>query len=93
MVGTCVGQLVILFVDGTGAHVPLILGHDLMDWSILGDISKVAHVSVAWVGGRPVRALYHKTWTNPTPEKTITSFDFVSTLRQAAPNLVAATAE
>jgi len=48
---------------------------------------------VAWIGGRPLRLLDRKTWTNPAPEKPIASFDFLSAKRAAAPFLVAATAE
>jgi hypothetical protein len=54
---------------------------------------KVPQDRVAWVGGRPLRVLFRKTWTNPSPEKPIASFDFVSTQREAAPFLLAATAE
>jgi hypothetical protein len=91
--GITVAQLVIHFEDGTQSECPLIVGKDLVDWALVSDIKKVPQEATAWVGSRPPRVLFRKTWTNPSPEKTITSFDFVSNLREASPFLVAATAE
>ena len=47
-------------------------GKDLTDWS-LGYDTRIPTDRVVWVGSRPFRALYRKTWTNPTPEKPIAS--------------------
>jgi WD40 repeat protein/energy-coupling factor transporter ATP-binding protein EcfA2 len=90
--GTQVAQIVIHYQDGSQAEIPLIDGKDLTDWS-LGYDTRVPTDRVVWVGSRPFRALYRKTWSNPSPEKPIASIDFVSAKREAAPFLVAATAE
>jgi hypothetical protein len=54
---------------------------------------------IAWVGGniatefrRPM-GLFRTSWENPLPDVTITSIDYVSAMGQAAPFLVAITAE
>jgi hypothetical protein len=91
-VGISVARIVIHFQDGSQAEVPLVIGEDLADWSFMVG-PKIPPDRVAWIGARPLRDLYRKSWTNPTPEKPIASFDFVSTKREAAPFLVAATAE
>lgn len=56
---------------------------------------------IAWVGqntysrncgNRKIR-LFKSTWENPRPLVRVTSIDFVSTMKQAAPFLIAITAE
>ena len=92
--GTEIGRIVLHFEDGSQADVPLVFAVDLFDWASSGIASeRLAPDRVAWVGGRPLRVLYRKTWTNPTPGKRIASFDFISAKQEAAPFLVAVTAE
>jgi hypothetical protein len=90
--GTTVARIIVRYQDGGQAECPLVLGEDLDDWASMG-YSTVAPDRVAWVGGRPLRMLFRKTWTNPAPDRAIASFDFLSTRREAAPFLAAATAE
>jgi tetratricopeptide (TPR) repeat protein len=92
--GTEVARLVIRYEDGGTVTLPLRLGEDVVDWVRGENPGCAIDVSrVAWIGPRPLKVLYLKTWRNPEPRRKVASFDFVSAKALAAPFLVAATAE
>jgi len=75
------------------------VGRDIADWCDQPN-EKNKDFLVAWSGtnessrqqGRTIR-LFKSTWENPLPSVEVKSIDFVSTHEQAAPFLVAITAE
>jgi len=89
--GTELARIVIHYEDGGKAEVPLRFKEDIVDWTF-GSDQKIGIDRIAWAGNRPPRRLMRKTWTNPSPEKTIREIDFVSGRRTGAPFLLAVTA-
>ena len=95
-----IGQYLVRFEDGSEVEVPIVLGKDVLDWVVEPEAHMPAPV-VAWVGqntysrnrgNRKIR-LFKSTWENPRPHVRVTTIDFVSTMKQAAPFLIAITAE
>jgi len=81
--------------------VPVVYGRDVRNWHLLSDEPPAGKdLKVAWVGengisrksGRALR-LFVSTWTNPVPDFEIDSIDFVSRQANAAPFLIAITAD
>jgi hypothetical protein len=77
--------------------IPIVYGEDVRDWNGSSDISKeVTHGQMVWSAinnaGLHVR-LFKTTWVNPMPEKEIVSIDYASAMANAAPFLIAITAE
>jgi tetratricopeptide (TPR) repeat protein len=90
--GTEVSRILIHYEDGATAECPIRFREDVIDWS-WGSDQRLPLDRIAWVGGRPIKRLMRKTWTNPHPDKPIREIDFVSAMTTAAPFLVAVTAE
>jgi WD40 repeat protein/tetratricopeptide (TPR) repeat protein len=90
--GAEVARVVVHYDDGGRAECPIRAGEDVTDWAT-GNNPRIDADRIAWVGNRPPRRLMRKTWTNPSPAKTIREIDFVSAMTTAAPFLVAVTAE
>ncbi len=90
-----VGKFVFHYEDGTSAERPLISLEDVADWYTSENNLQLPPEKVAWRNPRPKPNCFlaELTWENPYPEKTITTIDFISSLRQAAPFLVAITLE
>jgi hypothetical protein len=88
---------VIRYADSQRVEVPIIYGNDLREWCFDYDpVREIRGAVVAWTGRNagqhPVR-LYKATWENPWPEINVVSLDFVSAMTDAAPFLIALTAE
>jgi serine/threonine protein kinase/class 3 adenylate cyclase len=95
--GTTIGTYVIRYADSQRVEVPIIYGNDLREWCFDYDpVREIRGAVVAWTGRNagqhPVR-LYKATWENPWPEINVVSLDFVSAMTDAAPFLIALTAE
>jgi hypothetical protein len=82
-------------------EVPVVYGKDVRDWHYWpGEKESPSSMKLAWKGenktskdaGSYVR-LFETTWTNLVPEVEIESIDFVSSLSQPAPFLIAITLE
>ncbi|SPE61475.1 conserved hypothetical protein [Verrucomicrobia bacterium] len=82
-------------------EIPIVYGHDVRDWHTLPDEAPPSgELAVAWTQdassakmvGSPLR-LFTTTWTNLAPDTEIESLDFASSVGDAAPFLVAITAE
>jgi hypothetical protein len=94
--GTRVGTYLVHYVDDRTQAIPIVYGDDLRDWSAEADRSyKIKRGEVVWSAINkahvPVR-LFKTTWTNPWPTTEITSIDYLSTMAEAAPFLLAITA-
>lgn len=81
-------------------EVPIIYGQDVRNWHVLADETPAKDLVVAWNGdndvskrqGRSLR-LFKTTWVNLLPDVPVESIDFVSSLANPAPFLIAITAE
>lgn len=94
--GTQIGKYVIHYADGQTRDVPIVFGVDLRDWRPGFDPGAGARgPKIAWHGldGKDDVALFEKRWTNPRPDVEIASIDMVSSMTEAAPFLVAVTAQ
>jgi hypothetical protein len=97
-----IGKYVIHLDDGSSHEKPIVYGHDVHNWlSQTNSPSEATGGGVAWTGQpggskdfprRAVR-LYKSTWTNPYPEMEIKSVDFVSSIEDSVPFLLAITGE
>ena len=95
---TLIGKYEVNYSDATKETIPIVYGEDVRNW--WNNDQPVSRGRVVWKGSNPrVRArnltlrLYLTKWTNPRPDKEVTSVDYVSTNTIAAPFCVAMTAE
>lgn len=88
--GSQIGSFVLHFNDGKTETVPIIYGRDVRDWADTPD-----PLPVAWSNqeGELTLRLYKTTWENPTPDRVVQSVDYVSSMSQCGPFLVAMTLE
>ncbi|HEX5218179.1 MAG TPA: WD40 repeat domain-containing protein [Verrucomicrobiae bacterium] len=100
--GTKVGHYVVHYVSSRTEEIPIIYGRDARDWHELPEHPvEASDAVIAWRGNNPATKisgatcirLFKKTWINPAPDIEITSLDFVADHADAAPFLVALTAE
>jgi hypothetical protein len=95
--GTRIGTYVVHYADGRSKSIPIIYGEDVRDWNSGNDTStQLKHASVVWSAlndGQYRVRLFMTTWENPWPETEIISLDYVSTMTEAAPFVVAITVE
>jgi hypothetical protein len=91
--GCRVGRYVVHFEDNTTETIDLTVGNNIFVWD---DQSTAATYGHAWKtsmrDGRVV-GLGTLKWENPKPEIRITGIDFVSSVPEACPFLLAVTAE
>lgn len=95
--GTHLGSYVVHYAGEQQQAIPIIYGEDVRDWNGSNDsATEVSHGQLVWSAinnaGLHVR-LFKTTWVNPMPEKEILSMDYISAMANAAPFLVAVTAE
>ena len=93
--GRKIGCYVIHYANGKTAEVPIVFGKDLRDWRPLHDPG-AGGPAPAWQDedkAGNVVVLFETAWTNPRPEAEIASIDMVSAMMEAAPFLVALTAD
>lgn len=94
--GTHIGSYVIHYANGQTKEVPILYGVDLRDWLPSWDPGAAAQgPPVGWHGqnGNLDIVLFKKEWHNPLPDVEISSIDMVSSMTDAAPFLVAVTAQ
>jgi outer membrane lipoprotein-sorting protein len=96
--GTQVGHYVMHFANGQTRAFPVLYGYDVRDWLVRRNepAAETTGAAVAWTGsggfgGR--RRLYRSTWENPLPDVEITSVDYLASMADPAPFLIAITAE
>jgi hypothetical protein len=95
--GTRIGSYVVHYANGLELVIPIIYGEDTRDWNAQADRStEVKRAVLVWnntnKAGLPVR-LFRTTWVNPMPETEIQSLDYRSDMADAAPFLIAITAD
>lgn len=94
--GTQIGSYIIHYANGQTRQIPIIFGVDLRDWLPSWDPGAAAiGPPVGWQGrdGNLDIVLFEKQWPNPLPDVEISSIDMVSSMTDAAPFLVAVTAQ
>lgn len=96
--GAKIGEYVIHYVNGQTRSVPIIYQHNMLDWWFRPEDAPPTEAEMVWQGENPsTRANGYKTrllkysWDNPLPEVEISTIDFVSSMTEAGPFLVAVT--
>jgi hypothetical protein len=95
--GTQIGSYVVHYANDLKQVIPIVYGEDLRDWNAESDRStEVKRAVLVWNSTnkslRPVR-LFRTTWVNPMPETRIRTLDYRSDMADAAPFLIAITAD
>tara|TARA_B100001971_G_C18219988_1_gene556456 strand:- start:62 stop:751 length:690 start_codon:yes stop_codon:yes gene_type:complete len=107
--GTAIARLILHYENGESRQLSINYGQHVLDWWKYPNDKKEATDSVvAWLGSNgaaeawgsqegftePILIqLFKTTWTNPLPNAAIRSIDYVSTLTEAAPFILALTLE
>ena len=98
--GTPVATFVIHLANGQTHEFTVLYGEHLTDWVAWQPRPKDEENStIAWTGTSPATGgqtplhLFKTQWTNPDPDQSITSIDYVASNLDPAPFLVAITAE
>lgn len=93
--GTKIGEYVLNYEDGSHASADIIYGVNVIDW---WSAAIVSDAQIAWIGSHAAARLMGKqtrlikfVWSNPKPELKIITLDYISSLADPAPFLVAAT--
>jgi hypothetical protein len=96
--GTVIAKYVVHYADQSEQTIEVVFGRDVRDWWYHYGDKEPTHSNVAWKGSNRAALvrkcslwLFSQTWTNPHPDKTVVSIDYVSTLTRAAPFVVAMT--
>jgi hypothetical protein len=95
--GTPIGSLVFHYADGHKWEVPIVYGRHVRDWWEAAEAGQDGPV-VAWTGSnaaagaRPIR-LYHSAFPSPLTDVEVEHIDYLSRQANAAPFLIAMTAE
>lgn len=96
---TTIGRYVVHYANGARRTVLIVYGRDVRDWWTDTSETVGDELQVAWTGenhsyaGAPELRLYQTRWENPLPDQEIASIDFISTMTDSAPFLIALTAE
>ena len=98
--GTKIGAYVLCYIDGKKLELPIVYGQDVRDWGDHADRQEATRATVAWTGQNSAASgldvsprLYQRTWDNPRPDVEVQSIDFLSTMTECAPFLIALTVE
>ncbi len=99
--GDQVGSYIVHFATNRmQLEIPIIYGRDVRNWHKLAGEKPSPDLTVAWKGTNEVSAeshnyirLFSTTWVNVAPGVPIESIDFVSSMTQSAPFLIAITAD
>jgi hypothetical protein len=100
--GTELGHYVIHYADGTREKVPIVYGKNLVDWWHFGtQHNDPSDARIAWKGSNEMIEgrreaglevhLFALAWTNPHPDKEISTIDVVSSVSHCDPFLIAVT--
>jgi hypothetical protein len=98
--GTVIAKYIVHYADKSKENIDVVYGEDVRDWWRHDDDKEPTRGKVAWKGSNESAKsngcsiwLFSQTWKNPHSEKTVASIDYVSTLTDAAPFVVAMTLE
>lgn len=93
--GMEIGRYILYRGDGSREELPIVYGRDVLAWNLEKFALKRSLV-IAWEGRNGQQSevrLFKTTWENPQPQVPIETITFVSSSAQAAPFLVAITAD
>jgi RNA polymerase sigma factor (sigma-70 family) len=95
---TVIARYIVRYEDKSEETIEVVYGQDVLDWWNYPDTPMPTRGKVVWKGtNEAVKGyngtlwLFAQTWKNPHPNKRVASIDFVSTLTEAAPFVVAMT--
>lgn len=102
--GTQVGGYIVHYTGGRAQEIPLLYGYDLLNWwwNPAKNQRGTTLPPPVWVGsngttrrdgGQSMLRLFSLSWSNPLPEITVESIDFVSSGKSSCPFLIGITAE
>jgi hypothetical protein len=96
--GAKVGEYVVHYANGQTRSVPLVYQQNMLDWWFRPGDAPPSGAEVVWQGQDPSTRrngfktrLLKYSWENPFPDTEISSIDFVSSMTEAGPFLVAIT--
>ena len=99
-IGTKIGEYIIHYANGEIKRAPIVYGKKVMDWLVSPEGEHCTEAEEVWSGSNAAtRGVGQKTcltkynWENPLPDVEITAIDFISSLNNSAPFLVAITIE
>jgi hypothetical protein len=92
---SAIGRYKVRYSDGQSQEIAIRYGQDVLAWNDTSDDLTTQEAKLAWQGtnGTSRISLYHQRWPNPRADTEIASLDFISTLAEAAPFLIAITVE
>ncbi|MBN2390600.1 MAG: hypothetical protein JXR84_07750 [Anaerolineae bacterium] len=97
---TKVGEYILHYANGQTKYIPLIYQRHLKDWWVQEGDPIPTDTEIAWTGENEAAHklgykihLYRYTINNPFPNEEIVTLDFVSTMTESAPFLIALTVE
>jgi hypothetical protein len=97
---TVIAKYVLHYADKSEETIEVVYGKDVRDWWRGADAKDPTRGKVAWKGtNESAKAngssiwLFSLTWKNPKPDKKVVSIDYISTLTNSAPFVVAITLE
>ena len=94
--GTRIGSYIVHYADGSAVEIPIVYGEHLREWHGRTDRNtEISDGRPAWDDRKPgtKRRLYQCHWDNPKPGAELLTIDFVSTMTDCFPFLIAITAE
>jgi hypothetical protein len=95
--GTVVGKFLVHYANGESREIPILYGEDVLDWWTAADGNSTPRV--AWSGENkanpngPPKSIYVTVWNNPLPDVEIKAVDYVSSMSESAPFLIALTGQ
>jgi tetratricopeptide (TPR) repeat protein len=101
-VGKQIGSYIVHFTNHPDWEIPLTYGRDLRDlwWAAKDGPPEATKAVIAWQGNNPAAKarghglrLFKSTWENPAPDAQVESIDFISSMAEPAPFLIAITTE
>jgi WD40 repeat protein len=99
--GTQVGSYIVHYADGQEKAISIVYGRDVRNWWIVpGEPIEAENSVVVWMGMNPVveangkfLRIFGSTWENPFGSQEIVCIDFLSSMADPAPFLIALTVE
>jgi WD40 repeat protein len=98
--GIVIGTYHLYYAEGGQHTFEIVGGRDLDDWTVTGPDPGAApsEAAVAWTAPRPAGEarflrLFHRTYTNPHPDRAVVGIEFSSAMRKSGPFLVAITVD
>jgi hypothetical protein len=95
---TVIAKYVVHYDDQSTETIDVVYGKDVRDWWCHDGDEEPTRGKVAWTGSNGAAMstgnslwLFSLTWKNPKPDKKVVSIDYISTLTEAAPFVVALT--